>query len=153
MDQPNQIHPNQGRELAEGSQYWMRESDGHVVPRELSKFGPPEPKGWVPIAVVDGRVVRDEKPLPVATSAIDAAEVNGNQIAYDQGDTLANNRRMARGRVSNPNALDDHQIRERIVARDQETATQGKPPAPEGGKQRRQRSNKSDLSGLAGQGQ
>lgn len=159
---PNQIHPNSQRVYIPGERYFMRETDGHVIPRSLSEYS--SPPGYIPvIATSETQVSRDEEPLPRALSNLDAATVRGNQIGFDQGDQLANPRHRARGHhVSNPHAMDDHQIRDRIQAvqdekslpaKEKETKAEdpsekGEPPAPARSARRRRESVSKTLSQL-----
>lgn len=148
---PNQIHPNSKREYTPNEKYWMHQQNGNVLPRSLSQYAPPSPEFIPVVAISKTQLARDDAPLPHASSSMDASEIKGNQVGFNQGDQLQNRRKISRGHhVSNPEALHDPDVRERVKVTKQEVAdtppVQTEAPVPTPNRKRRSRKSTPDAS-------
>lgn len=128
---PTQRPTNTGRVFTPGAQYWWRESDDYVMPRSNSPYE--QPNGFVAvIAKSEIELEFDNSGLedvpanldPTNANAVGAAVSYAGRVKVAQHDPNAP-RPMP---VSMPNAMDDHQVKERSLAAAAEHASRNRQP-------------------------
>ena len=126
---PSQVPHGIGRRYEEGKKYWMSEDGKKVLPRDISSHE--APRGYVAaIAVSETELGLDHEKTD-ATEVIDASEMTGAALSFDQGHVAKTQPRVP---VSIPNAAEHPDAKERIKARGQLIDQEGakvEPPAAE----------------------
>lgn len=114
---PHQLNHNDGRKFKPGQQYYVRRTDGYAQPIAISPYE--TPKGFIHVIATsetEYEIFKGQRADTLDTLK-NAGDNKGAALSYDSGHQEATARRMP---VSNPQALDDHQVRERIKARQEE---------------------------------
>lgn len=116
---PTTLNPNTGRQFIEGEQYWLRQSDGMVIPRSTSRYEAPE--GFIPVRAIDTeQLVADSSQLEAVPANFDPTNPNHTGAAV----SFAGNHRVeehdpSQGRpepTTLSNVLDDHVTKAQSLA-------------------------------------
>ena len=114
MTNPATISPNTGRTFAVGSRYWLRVTDQYVMPRENSRYE--QPKGFIPVvAISETELARDAQPLDAVPRNLDPTNPHhvGAAVTAEGIYRMEDKPQPVPMPVTMPNAMDDHQVRER----------------------------------------